>query len=99
MAVDTTAIDELTVNYEENGELKVKELQKHVLTKGAWATVMFYYQEMDMKTKEYKPEKIGIRRYKKRDGRYLPQSKFNISSAAQGHEIARVIGEWYGKPE
>lgn len=92
---DNPALDELTVNYEENGELKVKELKRHVLTKGAWATLMFLFQEMDMKTKEYKPAKISVRRYKKRDGRYLAQSKFNISSEAQGKEIARIIHEWY----
>lgn len=90
------AIDQVTVNWEEEGELKVKELKKHVLSKGAWATVMFLYQEMDPKTKEYREPKIGIRRYKKRAEQYIPQSKFNISSAAQGKEIARIITEWYG---
>src|SRR3990167_5665105 len=91
------ALDLLTVNWEEEGELKVKELKKHVLSKGAWATLMFLYQEMDPKTKEYREPKISIRRYKKRNDQYLYQSKFNISSAAQGHEIARVIGEWFPK--
>jgi len=91
------AIDQLTVNWEEEGELKVKELKKHVLSKGAWATLMFLYQEMDPKTKEYREPKVSIRRYKKRNDQYVYQSKFNISSAAQGHEIARVIGEWFPK--
>jgi hypothetical protein len=89
------AIDQLTVNWEEEGELKVKEIKKHVLTKGAWATLMFLYQELDPKTKEYREPKISIRRYKKRNDQYMYQSKFNISSAAQGREIARIIGEWY----
>ncbi|MES2504536.1 MAG: hypothetical protein V4534_06625 [Myxococcota bacterium] len=89
------ALDLLTVNWEEEGELKVKELKKHVLSKGAWATLMFLYQEMDPKTKEYKEPKISIRRYKKRAEQYIPQSKFNISSEAQGKEIARIIHEWY----
>ena len=89
------ALDILTVNWEEEGELKVKELKKHVLSKGAWCTLMFLYQEMDPKTKEYREPKISIRRYKKRGDVYLPQSKFNISSEAQGKEIARMIHEWY----
>lgn len=95
------AIDQLTVNWEEEGELRVKEVKKHVLTKGAWATLMFLYQELDPKTKEYREPKISIRRYKKRNDQYMYQSKFNISSAAQGHEIARMIHEWYpeGKEE
>lgn len=92
------AIDQLTVNWEENGELRVKELKKHVLSKGAWATLMFLYQEFDKKTNEFRPPKITIRRYRKRkdkDQAYMYQSKFNISSEAQAKEIARVIDEWY----
>ena len=89
------ALDTLTVNWEEDGVLKVKELKKHVLSKGAWATIMFFYQELDPKTQEYRDPKISIRRYKKRGEQYLAQSKFNISSEAQGKEIARMIHEWY----
>lgn len=89
------AIDQLTVNWEEDGELRVKELKKHVLSKGAWATLMFLYQEFDKKLGEFRPPKVTIRRYRKRNDQYIYQSKFNISSEAQGREIARVIEEWY----
>ena len=88
-------LDQLTVRWEEDGEEKVKELKKHVLSKGAWATLMFLYQELDPKTKEFRAPKISIRRYRKRADQYIYQSKFNISSEAQGREIARMIGEWY----
>jgi hypothetical protein len=91
------AIEQLTVNWEENGELRVKELKKHVLSKGAWATIMFLYQEYDKKTSDFRPPKITIRRYRKRNDQYIYQSKFNISSEAQGREIAKVIKEWYGE--
>jgi NAD(P)H-hydrate repair Nnr-like enzyme with NAD(P)H-hydrate dehydratase domain len=39
-----STVDEITMNYEENGQQLVKELDKVVLTKGAWSTVMFKYQ-------------------------------------------------------
>ncbi len=93
------AIDQLTVNWEEEGELRVKELKKHVLSKGAWATLMFLYQEFDKKTSTFREPKITIRRYRKRNDQYVYQSKFNISSEAQGKEIARVIEEWYSSPD
>lgn len=89
------ALEQLTVNWEEGGELKVKELKKHVLSKGAWATLMFLYQDLDPKTKQYGDPKITIRRYKKRGDQYLFQSKFNFSSEAQAKEIARIVHEWY----
>lgn len=91
------AIDQVTVNWEENGELKVKEVKKHVLSKGAWSTIMFLYQEYDAKIGDFRPPKITIRRYRKRNDQYVYQSKFNISSEAQGLEIAKVIEEWYKK--
>lgn len=93
------AIDQLTVNWEEDGELRVKELKRHVLSKGAWATVMFLYQDFDKKANEFRPAKITIRRYRKRNDQYIYQSKFNISSEAQGREIARIIEEWYPSEE
>ncbi len=88
-------VDEITMNYEEGGELKVKELSKEVLTKGAWSTIMFLYQELDRKTSEYGPQKISIRRYKKSGGVYKQQSKFNIGSEKQAKQIVDIINKWY----
>ena len=42
---------EPTVEFtDENGELIIKELAKEYLTKGAWQTVMFLYQDKNPKT-------------------------------------------------
>ena len=40
-------VDELTVNYEEDGLLLCKELGRYELSKGAWTTVMFLYQDFN----------------------------------------------------
>lgn len=89
------SLDELTVNYEENGILKVKELEKTVLSKGAWVTVMFSYQEWSPKDEDYGPKKATIRRYKKVSGAYRQQSKFNISSGKQALMISQILGDWF----
>ncbi len=81
-------VDEITINYEEDGKLLVKELKKEILTKGAWTTIMFFYQDMDRKTGDYTDPKISIRRYKKVSGIYRQQSKFNIGSAKQAKQIS-----------
>ena len=39
-----STVDELTVSYTEDGIEVVKELDKVVLSKGAWSTVIFRYQ-------------------------------------------------------
>ncbi|MDE3258940.1 MAG: hypothetical protein OYM47_13980 [Gemmatimonadota bacterium] len=88
------SVDELSVNYEENGVLLCKELDRQVLSRGAWATVMFLYQDLNRQSGEYGPEKVTIRRFQKRDGTYIPRSKFNISSLQQGRKIAAALQGW-----
>jgi len=88
-------IDDLTINWtDEDGNLVVKELKKEVLTRGAWTTIMYAYQEMDRKTGDYGPVKFRVVRYQKRNGRFIPQSKFNISSIKQAGEVVRILNQW-----
>ncbi len=88
-------IDDITINYEEEGQLLCKELSKEVLTRGSWTTILFMYQDMDRKTGEYGAAKASIRRYRKSGGRYGMQSKFNISSAKQARELSRILMSWF----
>jgi len=87
-------IDEITINYKEDDVLVVKELDKVVLSKGAWTTIIFKYQQWDKKKEEYSPERFTIRRYRKMNGQYLPQSKFNISSIDQALKIINALQSW-----
>lgn len=89
--------DELTISYVEDGVELVKELDKEVLTRGAWATVIFRYQERNKNTGEYGPDKYSIRRYQKREGQYMQKSKFNISSAAQARQLVEILTRWTGE--
>lgn len=95
----TTEFNDLSVNYEEDGVQTVKELDKEVLTKGAWSTLMFKYVEWDAKKQEYGAEKYSIRRYQKRNGQYFQKSKFNISSQDQAEKIISVLQKWMHKDE
>ncbi len=87
-------VDELTVEYHEGEQMTVKELDKVVLTKGAWATVMFRYQDLDRKTGDFGADKYTIRRYQKRNGEYSQRSKFNISSRDQASQIIAALTKW-----
>jgi len=89
-----STVDELTINYSEDGIDIVKELDKVVLSKGAWSTVMFRYQEWNRAKEAYGQEKYSIRRYQKRNGEYLPKSKFNISSQTQARAIIEALEKW-----
>jgi hypothetical protein len=88
------SIDELTVEYSEDDLITVKELDKVVLSKGAWSTILFRYQDWDRKKEAYGPEKYSIRRYQKRNGEYRQQSKFNISSKDQAQQLIDALHKW-----
>lgn len=90
----SATVDDLTVNYEEEGVLTTKELDKIILTKGAWATVIYRYQNWDKAKQAYSPDRYTIRRYQKRNDAYIPKSKFNISSADQAKKIIEALTGW-----
>ena len=62
--------DEITIEYEESGQILIKELDKVILSKGAWTTILFRYQELDAETGGYGQDKYAIRRYQKSGGEY-----------------------------
>ena len=89
-----STVDEITINFEEDGVLLCKEVTKEILTKGTWATIMFKYQDLDKASGDYKAPKISIRRYQKRNGEYKTMSKFNLSSIAQAQKVCEILKKW-----
>jgi len=87
-------VNEITIQYEEDGILLVKELDKVVLSKGAWATLIFRYRDWNQAKGEYGPQRFTIRRYRKINNEYRQQSKFNISSADQALKLVDALRTW-----
>lgn len=87
-------VDDLTIQYEEDGVVTVKELDKRILSKGAWATVIFKFQNWNKSKEEYGKTAFTIRRYQKRNGEYQQRSKFNISSVDQANQIVEALTGW-----
>ena len=88
-------IDEITIDYEEGDILTTKELDKVILTRGAWTTILFKYQDWDRAKEVYGPNKYSIRRYQKRNGQYMQKSKFNISNSDQANKIVEALQSWF----
>ena len=86
--------EDLTVNYSEAGQQLVEELDKQILSKGGWTTILFRYREWDPKKEAFGDDKYTIRRYQKRNGEYRQQSKFNISSRDQARQIVETLERW-----
>lgn len=87
-------VEDLTIRYEEDGVETVKELDKVVLSKGAWSTILYRYQDWDRQKQQYGPDKYSIRRYQKRNGVYQQKSKFNISSRDQARQLIDALEIW-----
>lgn len=87
-------IDDLTIAFTEDGTETVKELGKEVLSKGAWTTILFRYQEWDRTKQVWGADKYSIRRYQKRNNQYWMKSKFNISSVDQARKIIETLSDW-----
>ena len=87
-------IDDLTISYEEGGQVVVDELDKAILSRGAWATILFRYREWDRRKEAMGGVKYTLRRYQKRNGVFRQQAKFNISSAAQAQQVVDALSGW-----
>ncbi len=92
-------VEDLSVDYEEEGVQVVQQLDKEILSKGAWATVLFRYRQWEPKKEDYGPDRFTIRRYKKLHGEYRQQAKFNISSRDQAEKIVAALQRWLAEPE
>jgi hypothetical protein len=92
-------IEDITISYTDNGIETVRELNKHILSKGAWTTILFCYQDWDNQKQAYGPQKYSIRRYQKKNNQYWMKSKFNISSVDQAKKIIDVLSTWIENKE
>lgn len=87
-------IEDLTVDYTEDDIVTVKELDKVILTRGAWSTILFKIQTWNRTKEVYDPVHYTIRRYQKRGGEFKQRSKFNISSKEQAKKIVDALSQW-----
>ena len=87
-------VEDLTIQYEEDGQVLVKELDKVVLSKGAWCTIIFRYQQWERGKEQFSKDRFTIRRYRKVGDDYRQQSKFNISSADQARKLIDALEQW-----
>jgi hypothetical protein len=87
-------VNDITITYEEDGVEVIKELDKQVLSKGAWATIIFRYRQWERSKEDYGPDRYTIRRYRKINDEYRQQAKFNISSADQARKVIAALEGW-----
>ncbi len=88
-------IDAISLDWwDEGGVQRVRQLQKEILSRGAWTTILFAYQELERDGESWGPTKFRVVRYQKRGGRFVPQSKFTFSSVKQAQLVAATLARW-----
>ena len=87
-------IDDITIQYEEDDQVVVEELDKEVLTRGAWTTIMFKFRQLDRRSGEMGKVQDSVRRYRKMHGEFRSQSKFTISNNDQARKVVEVLTKW-----
>jgi len=89
-----STVDDLTIDYTEDDTLIIRQLDKEVLTKGAWSTIIYRFEEWNRTKEEYGPNKYSIRRYQKRNDEYRQKSKFNITNRGQAEKLIAILQRW-----
>ncbi len=92
-------IDDLTIRYEEDGIAIIDELDKVILSRAAWCTIIFRYRQWNRAKNEYSEDRFSIRRYRKVKDQYMQQSKFNLSSIAQAKKLIEALNIWIDEAE
>ena len=90
-------VDELSYDREEDGVLVRKQLERVILSRGAWATVLFLFQELDRATGAFRAPKMAIVRFQKWRGGYRTHSSFGVANEAQARELLAVFERWCPK--
>ncbi len=86
-------INDITVNYEEDGELLVEELEKVILTRGAWTSILFRYRERDRQSGGMGAPKATLRRYQKYQGVFKKRDAINLSADA-ARALIGALQQW-----
>ncbi len=89
-----TDYDELTIQWEEDGQVVVEELDKVIIQKGVWCTVLYRYRQLDPKTGEFGPPKAALRRYQKSRGYYRKKDSINLSEKS-APLLVEKLKEWF----
>ena len=96
MADEPATVEELTITREESDRFAPrKELKKAVITKGAWSTVAYKFEELKKSKKgEEWVVKYSLVRYRKLKGVFRFQKEFAISNADHVKLIRDAFSEF-----
>jgi hypothetical protein len=85
--------DELTYDLEEDGTLVRRQLDRRLWTRGAWATGVYRYQELD-RDGAWEPPRAALVRFQKVHGGWKRHAAINLSPDV-AVELAATLAAWF----
>lgn len=86
--------EDMSLDTEQDGIQVVKQLDKAVLSRGAWVTIAFLYEEWDPEANKFGPPKVTLRKFRRYHGGYKQEAKFNISTLQEAATLAHKLLDW-----
>ena len=92
---DAQSIDDISFDWEEDGRQVRRELDRRVLSRGGWPTVMYLYQELDLQTDAWRPAKVALVRYQSKRGMLRKHASITLGEV-KSLELAAALEQWFG---
>jgi hypothetical protein len=90
-------LDDIRWDWEEDGRLVRRELDRRTFARGGWATVLFLFEELDPGTGTWKDRRVAVVRFQKVRGLWKKHAAWNLD-----HDDARgvisALDAWFTAP-
>ena len=88
-------LDEIRWDWEEDGRLVRRELDRRTFARGGWATVLFLFEELDAAADAWKPPRVALVRFQKVRGLWKKHAAWNLDADDAGGVID-ALRAWFG---
>jgi hypothetical protein len=89
-------LDDIRWDWEEDGRLVRRELDRRTFARGGWATVLFLFQELDAggDGDAWKPPRVAVVRFQKVRGLWKKHAAWNLD-ADDAHGVIAALSAWF----
>jgi hypothetical protein len=88
-------LDDIRWDWEEDGRLVRRELDRRTFARGGWATVLFLYEELDASVDRWKPARVAIVRFQKVRGLWKKHAAWNLDGEQEAREVIGALSAWF----
>ena len=88
-------LDDIRWDWEEDGRLVRREVDRRTFARGGWATVLFLYEELDAAADTWKPARVAVVRFQKVRGLWKKHAAWNLDGEREAREVIDALVAWF----